>query len=274
MKRKLYTKSGDVGLLEKVDNNGGQFTAEEHAYIVENEYAYMFESKETLLHYYLSENSQKLSALGFLIKHVYEKQFTHICSLGAGQCVLEYLLKISLPNEVQVVAADFDTYFIDKARILLPDVIAVEFDFFKDDTSALLINTGIQFDMVVFWGSSYVMDDTVFVKLFQQLKEAGIKQIIDFHVDYLNNRDILRIFYQEFTLNLYRLAMRICPTLTKTIVPKIIGRVPLEVYGGKFHGYTRSRDELRRLYKKAGISSIRELRIPPYNYVAICDCEK
>lgn len=274
MKQKLYTKSCNIDLLEKIDNNGGQFTAEEHTYISEKEYADKFESKEVLLRCYLSENSNKLSALGFLIKHIYENGFTHICSLGAGQCVLEYLLKISLPNEVQVVAADFDTYFIDKARILLPDIIAVEFDFFKDDTSDLLTNTGIQFDMVVFWGSSYVMDDTTFTKIFQQLKESGIKQIIDFHVDYLHNRDILRIFYQECTLFLYKLAIRICPKLTKTIVSKIIGRVPLEEYGGKFHGYSRSRNELRRLYKKAGIKFIRESSIPPYNYVAICDCEK
>lgn len=36
MKRKIHTLSHKIDLLKEVDNDGEQFTAEEHTYIIEN----------------------------------------------------------------------------------------------------------------------------------------------------------------------------------------------------------------------------------------------
>ncbi len=45
-----------------------------------------------------------------------------------------------------------------------------------------------------------------------------------------------------------------------------------KAYRGKFHGYARDKNELRKLYKEAGLNIIKETRIGPYKYVAICNC--
>jgi ubiquinone/menaquinone biosynthesis C-methylase UbiE len=266
MKRKLYTKYHNIDLLKEVDNKGGQFTAEEHAYVVEREFANKFESREILLRWYLSENAAKLSSLGFLIRHIYDNRFTNILSLGAGTCVLEYLLKLALSEEAKVVGADFDSYFIDKAKILLPGIIPVKFNLFKDDVGQLKAISDIDFDIAVFYSSSYVMDDALFVKVFQRLKEVGVKQIIDFQAGYIKNPTLVRLY----ELLSYILSL---PPVTLA-VRKLFGKYRLrEAYSGKFHGYSRSRGELRRLYKEAGIPSVRELKVSPYEYVAILNCE-
>src|SRR3990167_655141 len=130
VKIKIYTLSHDVDLLKEIDNDGGQFTAEEHAYAIEKEFGEtIFKTRENLLRHYLPGNLPKLGSLGFLIDSIKRNGYRNILSLGAGQCVLEYLLKMSLPEESQVVACDFDSFFVKKAREFFPEIIAERFDF-------------------------------------------------------------------------------------------------------------------------------------------------
>jgi len=150
MKLKMYTKSHNEALLRESDNDGGQFTAEEHAYVIKAEFEKDFESKESILRAYLSTNAEKLSELAFLIKHVITHKFRNIISLGAGHCILEYLLKCATPKETKITAVDFDSFFIEKARQHFPSIIAEEFDFFKDDIGELQDRLKIKFDLAIF----------------------------------------------------------------------------------------------------------------------------
>ena len=60
MKIKLYTLSHDVNILKEIDNNGGQFTAEEHAYAVKKEYGETtYQTKEQLIREYLYRHYKK-----------------------------------------------------------------------------------------------------------------------------------------------------------------------------------------------------------------------
>lgn len=258
MKRKLYTLSHDLKLLKEVDNDGGQFTAEEHAYIVEREFGQsVFKTKEDLLRYYLPGNLAKIASLGFLIDMIKNNEYKSILSLGAGPCVLEYLLKLSLPEETRVIACDFDAFFIEKAKAFFPEIIAARFDFFKDDIMSLQSAIGAKFDLAVFFGSAYAMDDPEFIKLFGDLKKAGVKQMIDFHAGFMDWKHVI--------INVLR------PIRTNSAVRKIFRRPPItrEGYWGKFHGYSRSRSELRRLYRKSGLEILREIWVAGYKYVAI-----
>ena len=214
-----------------------------------------FQSKESLLRWYLSNAPGKLAALGYLIKHIYNNKFLNIISLGAKACVLEYLLKCSLPMDAHVVAMDYSPFFIQKAQKLLPNIIAMEFDFFKDDILDVNDRLGIRFDIAVFLGSIYVMDDLQFIHLFKQLKEIGVKQIIDFYGGYLTWKTIM-----------YNLLE---PLRKIKVMRKILRRPPLPDCVGKFHGYGRSRGELRRLYTEAGLSLVKETRVGDYHYVAV-----
>lgn|SRR3989338_4214439 len=129
MKTKLYTKSHNTDLLKEIDNVGGQFNAQEHAYVMEREFSDKFKTKESLLHWVLSKSPEKLSALAFLIKYVQDNNFISILSLGAGMCTLEHLLRYALPENGNVIAADFDAYLISKANKHFRNIIAVTFDF-------------------------------------------------------------------------------------------------------------------------------------------------
>ena len=187
MKQKLYTLSHNIDLLKEIDNDGGQFTAEEHSYIMKAEFGKtVFKTREDLLHYWLSMDYSKLGALSYVIGEIYRKGFTNILSLGAGSCVLEYLLKLSLPKESKVIACDFDSFIIDKAKDFFPNIITEKFDFFSNDIKSLQSKLNIEFDLVVFFGSAYVMDNMEFIKLFGDLKKICVKLILDFHAFFIN----------------------------------------------------------------------------------------
>jgi ubiquinone/menaquinone biosynthesis C-methylase UbiE len=249
MKIKLYTKGHDKALLKGIGSGDEQFTAATHAHVVEREYGKHFETKESLIQWYLaqSHNSDKLLALAFLIRHCNENEYKNVLSLGAGPCVLEYLLKCALPDDAKVVAIDFDSFFIKKAKLHFPSIIPAEFDFFKGNPSDLQ-KLKIDFDIAVFFGSSYVMDDPDFIRQLSGLKKIGVKRIIDFQAGYIPWRRLPII-----------------------ILSKVITKINPRRYRGKFHGYGRSRGELRRLYKLAGLELIQEISVAPYKYVAILE---
>jgi len=258
MKREIYTLGHDVGILKEIDNNGGQFTAEEHAYAIEKEFGEtVFKTRENLLRHYLPKNLPKLGALGFLIDSVKRNGYRNILSLGAGQGVLEYLLKLSLPEKTQVIACDFDSFFVEKTKEFFPEIISARFDFFKDEIESLQSRLNIEFDCVVFFGSAYVMDDMEFIKLFGDLKKVGVKQIIDFHGGYMDSMAVIMNYLKPLTMN--------------STLRKIFHQPPnsSEGYRGKFHGYSRNRSELRRLYKNSGLKLQEEISLSGYKYVAI-----
>jgi len=259
MKRKIYTLSHNINLLEEIDNDGGQFTAEEHSYAIEKEFGEtVFKTKESLLRHYLPGNLPKLGSLGFLIDSIKANGYKNILSLGAGQCVLEYLLKMSLPEDYQVVACDFDSFFVKKAKDFFPEITTEQFDFFQDDFASLQSKLNIRFDLVVFFGSAYVMDDKEFIKLFGDMKKEGVKEVIDFHAGYMDSKSVIFNCLSPFTSN--------------PLVRKIFRKPPRgtsDGYRGKFHGYSRNRGELTRLYKKSGLEIKKELSVSGYKYVAI-----
>ncbi|MEW6482579.1 MAG: hypothetical protein AB1397_06235 [bacterium] len=85
---------------------------------------------------------------------------------------MEYLLKCALPNR-KVIAADFDSYFIKKAQEFFPEILAIQYDFFKDNYLVFKETLGIECDLAVFFGSAYVMNDDDFVIQFSALREGG-----------------------------------------------------------------------------------------------------
>ena len=261
MKIKLYTLSHDVNILKEIDNNGGQFTAEEHAYSIKNQFGESnYKTKERLIRDYLFKNSNKLECLSFLIDHINGSGYKNILSLGAGPCVLEYLLEMSLPEESQLIAADFDEFVVEKAKKFFPQLIVEKFDFQKDDFKSFRTKLDISFDLVIFFGSAYIMDDQEFIKLFGDLKKNGVKQIIDFHAGYLGIKSQIT----HGPLNFLR---------TNSTIRKWFRKSPCIIngYRGKFHAYGRSRSAIRKLYKRSGLSIKVESSMGPYEYISVLE---
>ena len=251
----MYTKSYDEDLLKKIGNEEKRFTSQEHSYSTEKQIGREFSSKEALLRYFLQNCSSKLCALALLINIIKEKNYKNIISLGAGSCVLEYLLKYSVSEDSLVVATDYDSFSIKKAKEYFPSIVACEYDFVNEDINEVTDKIKPGFDIAVFFASSYIMDDNEFVKVFSGLRKSGVKSIVDFQPAFISYKEIPR----EIFFIIKKIARKI----------KIINKIKPEAYKGKFHGYARTRNEFRRLYEKAGYKIEKETKAGCYPYVAI-----
>jgi hypothetical protein len=263
MKYKGYTLSHDHDLLHKIDNNGGQFTAKEKAFIMKKEHGGFkgrFSSKSQLLRelprYTMGPR------LSFLQEYIELNNYSSILSMGAGSCVQEYLLKMILPENTKIVCTDFDEYSISKAKEFFGNsskagkkkgggLIPIHFDFFNDNIDELISELDFKIDVAIFLASSYVMDDEKFIELFKSIGENGITTIIDFHAGYIDLKE-----YVAYSLKTIK---NIFSKGTK--------------YQGKFHGYFRSRKEIRRLYALSGWTISRETSVVGTPYVAILKYE-
>ena len=167
---------------------------------------------------------------------------------------------MSLPEKSQLIAADFDEFVVEKAKKFFPQLIVEKFDFQKDDFKSFRTKLDISFDLVIFFGSAYIMDDQEFIKLFGDLKKNGVKQIIDFHAGYMN----LKSQIMHGPLNFLR---------TNPTIRKWFRTTPLanDEYRGKFHGYGRNRSAIKKLYKKSGLSVKFETCMGGYKYVSILE---
>lgn len=256
MSRKLYTRSHDPSLVGQIDRAGGQFTATEHSWLTEQENAAHFRSYDSLMAWYMRSNFDKLAAVGFLIEWLRRNDSRTILSLGAGPGVLEHLVQHGLEPGVQIVATDFDTYMIGAAQRLLTNIRALPFDFFNDRLEDVEDALGLKFDTAVLLGSSYVLDDSQFVRMFADLSNRGMSTIIDFQAGFLSLRKSIGYL------------------LPAQAVRRLLRREAASAeYIGKFHGYARTRREMRRLYRKAGLRIVTELVVGGYKYVAICSAD-
>jgi hypothetical protein len=254
LKRKVFTAAHRADLLEEMSRTDGPFSAEEHARLFKTEHVEVFSSRESLLAWYGSQDSVKFPAVDFVADFMARRSLNSVLSLGAGPCVLEYHLLTKLSPGARVIATDFDAFLIEQARRLFPELRSEVFDFFRDDVKSLLKKNDPPVRLAVFFGSSYVMDDAQFVSLFRGLREAGIQDIIDFYPAFLSRNDCLK------QLNPLSYLKRF------SWIRRLFGKGSL----GKFHGYARSRGELRKLYRMAGFSIAEEQRIANYEYVAVC----
>lgn len=264
MKVKLYTNYyGDLGM-----NPENLLTSEEHAYGSKYKCGEIYNSKTSVIRYFLSQNYYKLAPLGFLIGFIRENNHKNIISLGAGVCVLEYLLKCALPEESVVCAADYDSFLIEAAKRFFPEIIPVEFDFAKDDMVSLKNKLNINFDLAVFFHSAYALDDDDLIRLFGGLSNSGIKHIIDFHGGCIQTKEALEYMFRDCRKLVTGALKRIKPV--KALWEKIKPAAASESVKGKFHGYGRTKREIRRLYKKAGVEIVKEYTHNGYTAVLKC----
>ena len=262
MKIKLFTKSHNPELLNKMDKSQ-RFTADEHSSIVEQEFSEVLSSKESVIREYLSKNESKLILLAYLIRFAYRYNARKILFLGAGMCVIEEFLRQALPEDSIVVATDFDKFYINNAQRFFSKIVAMEFDFVKDDVRTICDATKTTFDVAFFLGSSYVMDDDEHIRILNQLKKNHVKMVLDLTPTLIPYRTLPSHIFQK-----------LC-ALTRSRREKwhliLCKNQPGDDDRGKFHGFMRTREEFRNIYKKAGWTLKEETAVGSYNYVAILE---
>lgn len=238
MIKKLYTYSYSKETLKELSYKS-VFSSEEHAWAEEKEFGFHYQTKENLLRYYLPGAIKWISQSQFLIDLISDKNYQNIISFGAGAGVKEYLLKLILPQKCNVVLTDFDPFIINKVKEYFPQMIVKQFDYVNEDLEKFQKKINISFDVAIFMGSSYVMDDTNFIKLFKDLKKIGVKNIVDFNAGYISITEALKYYFLPEDIRRNR------------ILRKILQKKEIESFQGKFHGYARTKSALRNLYKKS-----------------------
>lgn len=254
MIRKVYTRPLPPGLASRIGDNRRVMTAEEHALFTAGEVGASFESRDALVRWYMEGHSAKLPAVELAAREARARGYRSVLSLGSGPCVLEWELSRALPG-CKVVASDYDAVWTERAGRLFPGLAVLRFDFAAGDLPALFKEFGGAPDMAVFFGSSYVMTDEQFLRVFRALRESGVREVIDFQAAFLGWMDCLREWSPA--------------TALKKIgfVRRVFGKGPV----GRFHGYARSRGALRRLYSAAGWRLAGECAAGSYRYAGICE---
>ena len=98
--------------------------------------------------------------------------------------------------------------------------------------------------MAVFLGSSYVIGDDRFSAFFRRLGEIGIRYVVDFQSGYLP-----------------------LAAWARARAARLIRHHPPA--DAKFHGFARTRRELRRIYRASGLRIESEVAVGSYRYVAV-----
>ena len=146
-------------------------------------------------------------------------------------------------------AIDFNKFYIDNAKRFFPDIVATEFDFFKDDVRTICDTPTSSYDVAIFINSSYVMDDDEHIRILSQLKENNVKIIIDMTSTLIPYHKLPLFILYEIKLKCF------APHLDR----------------GKFHGFMRTKQDFRNIYKNAGWTLKEETAVGSYNYVAILE---
>lgn len=226
----------EIDLFELIGRNDGQLIDEEHAHLL-----------KILLQSRISENHLKLGSFGIFMEAVKKNGHKNILAVGIGHGMLEYLLQVALPEDTKVYACDFEKILLDKAANFFPEMTVSPSDLLKDGIMSLKHELNAEFDLIVFFGSACVMKDMQLIALFHELKSIGVKQIIDFHGEYMD----LRV-----------------PINSNASMRNLFNR-PTAHCKGKFHGYSGNRGDLSGMYRKSNWKILEEISAPGYKCVGV-----
>jgi hypothetical protein len=256
MSIKLYSKSYKVD-FSKMENLDKRFTADEHTYFSKfSQDVALFETRCEMLECLAKKNGVTINRL--VEEVILGREVKSVISLGSGSCYNEYLWAKNLPA-LSVFACDFDSSLIEQAsRFLVPlvkgNLSVHELDFTSCSFVSFLHSHNFNAEMVVFAGSAYVMDDREFVGLFKELRKSNVKYILDLHDGCVGMRD--------------KLSSILKPLTSISWIRKLFCQ-DAYVEQGKFHGYGRSRSEIRLLYQKAGWNIDDEKYSDECHYIAM-----
>ena len=231
MKVRLYTRSFDLSLLDSP--LGVQITSAEYGGIARAAVPPHVQTTDDYVSWALSIADRRHVA-AFLANFIERNGYRRVMSLGAGGCVLEYLVQQRVPG-CEVWATDFNGYELDLARSLLPGLHITQFDFIQDQF------TFEDVDLVCFVNSAYVLDDVQLRRLLSDIRRSGSSRILDFTTAIFSPREAIRPLVAEQAR-------------------RILGREQ----AGKFHGYKRTAGAYRRIYRAAGWRVDEVSRVEPY----------
>ena len=237
----------------------GELTVSIQTLSRENAWGHFTSDNEYLLHYAKTE-PQKMERAKPLIEFCKTNGIKNILSLGSGESITEITLKNEL-NNAKLICTDYDPFICSELSKLFTDIDFKVFDMKRDDPHIF----GDNFDMVLFCGSDYVMNNAEYLELLSNLNEMGIKYIYIIFSPYISLVEKVR----QIAINMLRITGIFVNYTTLND-----GRLQRALTGRKkgiLHGYSRDLKELNMIYKKSnydilskkfgGVSSLKYLPI-------------
>lgn len=136
-----------------------------------------FISKDKLVDYYMSHGYEQ-KYFDMICEFIEKYNIKSIIGFGSGLCVFEFLLKKKYPGLV-IAATDYNEKCIYNAKKFFPELKLMLIDFYKQNIYDVIDEFGHGFDLALFRGCSYAMNDSRFVPFMSAIRESNVKYIID-----------------------------------------------------------------------------------------------
>ena len=234
MKIKIYTKSHNLNLLKALTKNEGVFTSKEKSDVTSKENILRFKDLyKTVIRY----KEDLIEIIKFLKKNDIKK----IASIGCNYPIKEYY--ISKKTGVEILCYDFDKTIIKNSKIIFEDKISVRFYDMNTNLNNI-IKPNHNIDCIIFFESLYIFNDKQYFNYLEEVNNLNIKYVID------------------------KASITPLKNILKTMISRLI-KFPIKIllfkffpnsdryYIGKFHGYTRTKSALEKIYYNLNLKIIK-----------------
>ena len=235
MEIKLYTKSHNTKLLGKNTKNESPFTSEEKSNISfkENHLLKFKDLYKTVL-----ERKEELLAI---IQFIKKNNIKKIVSIGSNYPIQEYF--ISKKTGAEILCYDFDKTVIKNSKIIFKDKISTQFYDMNTHLSNI-IEPNHNIDCIIFFQSLYIFNSKQYVKYLQEVNNIKIQYIID------------SASISPLKLILRTMISRLIKFPIKKLLFKFFPNSD-KFYIGKFHGYTRTKSTIIKIYNDSNLKIIK-----------------
>ena len=231
----LFIKSVVNNLAERALN------ADEFQQIRNYQYLH-FNNTEDLLKEYQNKNPDKIERAYFISKILKEMSINTLISFGAGESVIECIIKNQCPN-IEISISDFDGVLLEHLEQVYKNIFSAyyRFDISKDTFDVLEIKKG-HYQMAFINAVLYVLNDNE-VKIF-------FKNLANLEIEYLL---IVSLAHLELRNEMKRKIIEILRRILKkdTYEDKV---------GNTFWGWGRYKHEIVSLAKSSGYSLVKYAR--------------
>ena len=238
MEIKLYTFSHNIKLLKNSTKNEQPFTSEEISNISFKEYHLL--KFKGLYKTVLQNKALLLEIIEFIKKNDIKK----IVSIGSGFPIQEYY--ISKKTGAEILCYDFDKAIIKYSKIIFKDKISIQF---YDMNTSLnnIIKQNHDIDCAIFLQTLYIFNSKQYVKYLEEVNNLKIKYIIDYP-SIISLQIILKTKVSRLIrFPIKKLLIKFFPNLDK-------------FYIGKFHGYSRTKSSLIKIYNASNLKIIKHFK--------------
>ena len=227
MIRRMYTKS-----LDPKYHDGRALTKEIQVESRKKTWR-NFSSGEEYYEYYKFKEPEKVERTEDLIYFCKKNNIKNVLSIGAGESLTEITLKYALPD-IQIMCTDYDLFICSKLEELFKEIEFKEFNMKKPDFSVFKA----QYDLILFLGSSYVMNNQEYISLFKSFHRLNPKFVYIMIYSYIPIKDKINEIKGHLAQT-FKIVTGY--TTSKDLDPP-----------GVFHGYARDSHELKEIYRCSG----------------------